>query len=71
MKNLPMDMNFKKYVNMYFAALRPELLSKRPISFFLRHPVVLTISIDDNFETISMTATNEHHYNFSTHSIQH
>ena len=29
-----MDMNFKKkYVNMYFAALWPELLSKYPVSF--------------------------------------
>jgi hypothetical protein len=36
MQNLPMDMNFnKKEVNMYFAALLPELLSKNTVSFFL------------------------------------
>jgi hypothetical protein len=41
-KILPMDVNFdKKYINMYFSALLPELLSKNPVSYFLRHPAHL------------------------------
>jgi hypothetical protein len=40
MQNLPIDMNFNKnHDHMQFAALWPELLSKKPVSFFLRHPV--------------------------------
>ena len=41
MQTSPMDMNFnKRSVNMYFAALWPDLFSKSPVSFFLGHPVV-------------------------------
>ena len=40
-------MNFiKKYVNLYFAALWPELLSKHPVSFFLD---TLEVSLKVNF----------------------
>ena len=31
----------KKKVNMYFAALWPELLTKTPVSFVLIHPVLI------------------------------
>ena len=42
MQNLPVDMNSnKKKVNMYFAALWPELLTKTPVSFVLIHPVLI------------------------------
>jgi hypothetical protein len=39
MQNLLMVMNFDvELVNMYFAALWPELLSQNPVSSYLGHP---------------------------------